>query len=315
VRYFWLTIKHKWFVFLASFRTGAPLWRGVVHDWTKFLPCELLHYQRQFFGKADDPLGFMRAWLHHQNSHKHHWEYWIPRTGHNRCAPPYLDNEPMPMPESIVREMVADWLGAGRAYEGKWPCPRDWTWLKKARSKMRLHAETEKILDKILGELRGPPPVVVAADLLASFAEGVQRKYDEQEKRDKGGEFEGIEEDAIFDYTLLAVGSKTKEYGTEVVRCPKCGRSGILIRYQYDIKPGTNPVTCEHKTVDHVVVDFCDVTGLVPGDLWEGSTERRCAECSAFLPSDRLSLYCVGACEIKHNPTPAHLDWREEKLE
>ncbi len=139
MQYFWLTLKHKWFVLLAGLRLGAPLWRLLIHDWTKFLPCELPHYQRQFFGKADDPAGFIRCWVHHQNSNPHYWEYWIPRTGHNRCNPPYPDGEPIPMPLWAIQEMVADWLGAGRAYEKKWPDMHHWTWFEKNRHKMKLH--------------------------------------------------------------------------------------------------------------------------------------------------------------------------------
>ncbi len=152
MKYFWLTIRHKWFVFRAGLRTRAPLWRLLIHDWTKFLPCELPHYQRQFFGKADDGEGFIGAWVHHQNHNPHHWEYWIPRTGHNRCTPPYPDGEPVPMPMWAVREMVADWLGASRAYGGEWPDPANWGWLKGARAKMRLHPLTEsRIQDVFLG--------------------------------------------------------------------------------------------------------------------------------------------------------------------
>lgn len=157
--YFWLTIRHKWFVFLAGIRTKAPLWRLVIHDWTKFMPSELPHYQKQFFGKADDPAGFMRCWIHHQNSNPHHWEYWIPRTGHSRCDPPFKDNTPVPMPEWAVREMVADWLGAGRAYEGKWvDWMEGWTWLEKNRHKMRFHSETSRMVDKVISEVSGLAP-------------------------------------------------------------------------------------------------------------------------------------------------------------
>ena len=138
MKYFWLTIKHKWFVFLAGLKTGAPIWRLMIHDWTKFLPSELPHYQRQFFGKADDPWGFISCWLHHQNHNPHHWEYWIPRTGHNRGLPPFPDGEPVPMPEWAIREMVADWMGASRVYEGKWPKPGEWVWLKKSYPKIRI---------------------------------------------------------------------------------------------------------------------------------------------------------------------------------
>lgn len=154
MKYFWLTIKHKWFVFIAGLKVKAPIWRLLIHDWSKFLPAELPHYQKQFFGLANNPKGFINCWLHHQNLHPHHWEYWIPRTGHNRCNPPYRDNMPIPMPEWAVREMVADWLGAGRSYEGKYPNVNNWVWFEKNKNKFRLHLDTWRLLYKIIAELR-----------------------------------------------------------------------------------------------------------------------------------------------------------------
>lgn len=152
MRYFWLTAKHKWFVLLAGLRLRVPLRRLLTHDLSKFLPSELPHYQRQFFGRADDPSGFIACWLRHQNRNDHHWEYWIPRTGHNRCDPPFKDNEPIPMSDAAVREMVADWMGAGRAYEDKWPDIHNWTWFNKNRDKMRLHMTTLGRILKIIEE-------------------------------------------------------------------------------------------------------------------------------------------------------------------
>lgn len=150
LKYMWLTVKHKWFVFQAGLLTGAPLWRLIIHDWTKFTPSEAPHYGRQFFGDKSDPRGFIAAWIHHQNHNPHHWEYWVPRTGHNRCDPPYPDGEPVPMPFWAVREMVADWFGAGRAYEGRWPDVNNWTWLEQNRPKMKLHFLTGVRLDYII---------------------------------------------------------------------------------------------------------------------------------------------------------------------
>ena len=152
-KYLILTVKHKWFVIRAGLKTKAPMMRLIIHDWSKFLPSELPHYGRQFFGKADDSEGFARCWLNHQNRNPHHWEYWIPRTGHNRGSPPYPDNEPLPMPNWAVREMVADWLGASRAYDGRWPDVSDWGWFKNAYSKMRLHPTTVIMVEKVLQEL------------------------------------------------------------------------------------------------------------------------------------------------------------------
>ena len=144
LKYAWLTCRHKWFVFQAGRRTGAPLWRLVIHDWTKFTLAEAPHYGRQFFGDKSDPDGFALAWLHHQHNNPHHWEYWIPVTGHNRGNGESSDLKPLEMPEWAVREMVADWMGASRAYEGKWP-DRDWPWLHENWPKIapRIHRRTQ----------------------------------------------------------------------------------------------------------------------------------------------------------------------------
>jgi hypothetical protein len=104
-------------VFQAGRRLGVPLWQFIVHDWQKFLPWEAWHYGRPLRGDQSDPAAFARAWLHHQNTAPHHWEYWIPRTGHSVVIGRSMDSVPLPMPERFVREMVADWLGAGG-------CPR-----------------------------------------------------------------------------------------------------------------------------------------------------------------------------------------------
>ena len=153
MKYLWLTMKHKWFVLIAGLKIGTPLWRLIIHDWTKFLPSELPHYNRQFFGKADDPKGFAECWLKHQNRNQHHWEYWIPRTGHNRCDPPCPDNDPLEMPLWAIMEMVADWMGASRAYSGKWPS-EEWPWWKENKNKVlaSLHKNTVQLLLELLSE-------------------------------------------------------------------------------------------------------------------------------------------------------------------
>lgn len=152
MKYFWLTLKHKWFVLVAGISFGAPLWKLLIHDWSKFLPSEYPHYQKQFFGSADDGRGFIFCWLKHQNRHSHHWEYWIPRTGHNRCTPPYPDNIPIPMSEEAALEMAADWFGASRAYEGRWPQRRKWSWLQENFETINIHPETRTFLRELLSE-------------------------------------------------------------------------------------------------------------------------------------------------------------------
>ena len=142
IKYLLLTVKHKWFVLRAGLKIGAPIWRLLTHDLSKFRLSELPHYGRQFFGSANRPYDFIRCWIRHQNRNDHHWEYWIPRTGHNRCDPAYPDNKPVPMCDGAVKEMIADWMGASRTYEGKWP-DSNWPWLKGNFHKIIIHPRTK----------------------------------------------------------------------------------------------------------------------------------------------------------------------------
>lgn len=151
--YFWLTIKHKWFVFLAGLKYGAPLIRLITHDLSKFGFKEYIHYQKQFFGSGSDK--FNEAWIHHQNTNDHHWEYWIPRTGHDKGDS--LDNVPLPMSCGAVREMLADWVGASRAYTGQWPSEDNWPWLDRVfetKIAPRLHPDTLNYVVKRLYQMQ-----------------------------------------------------------------------------------------------------------------------------------------------------------------
>ena len=123
-----------------------PLWRALIHDLSKFTRSELPHYNRQFFGDKGDPQGFAKAWLHHQNRNPHHWEYWITRSDHSHGGSGAVDGC-LPMPARYIREMVADWMGASKAYTGSW-----WMqdWLEKNLGKMRLHPTTKDSLYSIL---------------------------------------------------------------------------------------------------------------------------------------------------------------------
>lgn len=154
LKYAWLTIKHKYYVFLAGIRIGCPIWRLITHDLSKFSLKELPYYGNQFFGNKDNPTGFMNCWLHHQNHNDHHWEYWIPRTGHSRCTPPYKDNKPIIMPKKAILEMIADWLGASRSYEGRWPTIESWPWAEKNLDNIlkRVHPSCRRYVRTTLNE-------------------------------------------------------------------------------------------------------------------------------------------------------------------
>jgi hypothetical protein len=142
-RYLRYVLRHKWFVLVAGLRTGAPIWRLVIHDWTKFTPAEWTPYVNRFFsgsaGKEDksaDPDEFHRAWTHHWHRNAHHWEHWL-----------RADGEPMEMPEALVREMVADWMGAGRAITGRWEVCE---WYAQTKAKQRIHPRTRVLVEWLL---------------------------------------------------------------------------------------------------------------------------------------------------------------------
>lgn len=149
MQYLILTLKHKWYVFLACLQVDVPLWRAIIHDLSKFTPSELPQYNRHFFGDKGDPKGFARAWLHHQNYNPHHWEYWITRSDHSHGGSGAVDGC-LEMPETYIREMIADWLGASRAYTGSWEMS---DWLLKNLPKIKLHPLTRRKVHNVLTEL------------------------------------------------------------------------------------------------------------------------------------------------------------------
>jgi hypothetical protein len=128
--------------------------RGVKHDLSKYEPDEFEAYAEYFYGEWRDrnlnPVpayikdSFDYAWLLHQKRNDHHWQYWVLREDSGALRP-------LAMPELAVREMVADWVGAGRAIHGMQSHALDW--YNKNKDKMVLHPDTRFTVVKLLGQL------------------------------------------------------------------------------------------------------------------------------------------------------------------
>jgi len=152
--YLKMVLKHKWCVFLACRVMGVPWWIGIVHDWQKFLPRQWTPYVHNFYNadgtkrKVRDATGaydpnaqanaFKRAWLDHQRA-KHHWQAWcVIGDGGKLTA--------LPMPEIYIREMIADWMCAGKAYDNYDPKG----WYAANKNKMILHGATRLRVETFL---------------------------------------------------------------------------------------------------------------------------------------------------------------------
>lgn len=159
-------MRHKWFVLIAGLETRTPLWRLIIHDWSKLLPSEWFAYVDYFY-RPDRrnaatmdafatygivevaPFGvlvedrFNVAWLHHQKRNKHHWQYWtwLNDDGGGVCM--------AAIPEKYIREMVADWAGAGRAIQGKW-CVKEW--FDKNRDIMKVRDEMFPFIESLVAK-------------------------------------------------------------------------------------------------------------------------------------------------------------------
>lgn len=138
-------LRHKWYVFIASRRLGVSWWRMIKHDWHKFLPSEWGPYVRTFYApdgskRYVESVEFANAWRLHQQRGDHHWQHWLLTWDRGVT-------EPMEMPLEAVREMVADWSGAGKAITGKWGANE---WFQKNAEKMKLHISTGTSVHAIL---------------------------------------------------------------------------------------------------------------------------------------------------------------------
>lgn len=133
------------------------IWRGITHDLSKLLPSEFVPYARYFygdypewatmlsgqkevyFGKTKESImkDFDFAWLLHQKRNPHHWQWWILREDDG-------GGKTFEMDDNSRTEMLADWIGAGKAITGKDNLAE---WYDKNKDKMLLHPKTRKAVE------------------------------------------------------------------------------------------------------------------------------------------------------------------------
>lgn len=152
IRHFKTVTKHKWYVFNACRKSGI-IWRGVKHDLSKLSPTEFFSSAKFFSGvkspiaKEKETYGYSKAWSHHKGRNTHHWEYWVDWThGSLYC---------MKMPITDVKELLCDWIGAGKAYnKEKWSAEEAPNYYYDRRDHMLFHNETRELIEEALNVLK-----------------------------------------------------------------------------------------------------------------------------------------------------------------
>jgi len=128
------------------------IWRGIIHDLSKFLPSEFVPYANHFYGdkkQKRDKTGYYKptdtgdkdfdfAWLLHQKRNRHHWQWWI--LPEDKGGIIILD-----MPIKYRKEMLCDWRGASRAQGYGNSIIK---WYEKNKNKMQLHKDTRKWIER-----------------------------------------------------------------------------------------------------------------------------------------------------------------------
>lgn len=157
LKYLDYVIRHKWYVLVEAIKLGIP-WRGLIHDLSKLKPSEWIPYRDYFYSKTDvstftvtSSTGFIshksynqrrfdEAWNSHQKVNKHHWQYWVLLKDDGTI-------KTLAMPYNYILEMIADWVGAGKAIHGK---NEVLEWYYKNKEKMIMHPTTRKVVERIL---------------------------------------------------------------------------------------------------------------------------------------------------------------------
>lgn len=140
-------IKHKYFVYQSCRLLGLGLYQSLTHDWTKFKASEFFPYAKFFYSKIKNSDAFSKdfdvAWNYHQKHNRHHWQYWVLIKDDGTL-------KPLEMPEHYMKEMVADWRGAGLSINGSNDVK---AWYENNKTKMILHPDTRVQVETLLKSL------------------------------------------------------------------------------------------------------------------------------------------------------------------
>ena len=153
-KHLWLVIKHRHRVFINCCKC-VIVWRGLVHDLSKFSPTEFFESVKYYQGNRS-PIGVCRrttgvslAWLHHKGRNKHHFEYWIDYTMPGTSDKLLVG---MKMPVRYVVEMFMDRIAACKVYQKEnYTDASAWAYHQRSKRVQEvMHPESLALIDKLL---------------------------------------------------------------------------------------------------------------------------------------------------------------------
>ena len=147
--------KHRHMVIYHARKAGI-LWRGILHDLSKYTPTEFCSGIKYYTDGSRSPnelerevYGYSKAWLHHKGRNRHHFEYW---TDYN---PKTKRVSPIKMPKKFVIEMFCDRLAASKIYQDKnYTDSHPIEYFLRGKQTRSIHPETSDYLEMLLTMLK-----------------------------------------------------------------------------------------------------------------------------------------------------------------
>ena len=122
------------------------------HDVSKYDPNEFHRYDAYFYkGLSAEESEIDLGWLHHQNSNRHHWQYWV-------IIPDDSDMDdsntirPLDMPLECICEMLCDW----HSFSNRNPSSTAYSWYTSRKHHMILSQNTREVIEELLPYFKQP---------------------------------------------------------------------------------------------------------------------------------------------------------------
>ena len=146
-------LVHKYWVFIYCCKLGIP-WQGITHDLSKFFWTEFSESIKYYQGGKQSPIpiikkekGYSKSWQHHKGRNPHHYEYWTDNYDTGITC--------IEMPEKYVKELVADYMAAGRTYNGKsFTIDDEIKWWNNCKDSKFIHPKTKELITKLFYDLK-----------------------------------------------------------------------------------------------------------------------------------------------------------------